>query len=99
MLEPLTHYQAGYRRGVNVDDPKRRVYHPVLSGSNTITWGEPAEITEAKADRACPYCGAIKGEGKILKNGRVIPGGFELIFDLTDTFGARCLCGNCGFSF
>jgi hypothetical protein len=54
---------------------------------------------QAKFDHACPCCGAIKGEGRILKNGRVIPGGFELIFDPMDVFGARCRCGNCGFSF
>jgi hypothetical protein len=69
------------------------------NANQTISWGSPAEITQAKSDKVCPRCGAVRGEGYINNHGKPIPGGFELIFDETDTFGARCLCNNCGFSF
>lgn len=69
-------------------------------GSNQkMSWGEPALIMQTKFDRCCPRCSAIPGEGYKTKSGRIIPGGFELIFDETDDFGARARCVNCGWSF
>lgn len=97
-----------YHRGLSVDVDKNDghwhgLYQQIPTASRLwhqdISWGEPAEIMQAKADKCCPRCGAIRGEGYVDKHGNPILGGFELIFDTADVFGARCLCNNCGFSF
>ena len=69
------------------------------NSNQKVSWGEPPQIAQTKADRRCGCCGAVRGEGYITKSGMVVPGGLELVFDRGDVFGARCLCRNCGFSF
>ena len=103
MIIDLHNNGSAYHRGVNVDDPEHRVFRNVptasLNWSQSISWGEPAEVTQTKADRRCGRCGAVRGEGYVTKSGTVVPGGLDLVFDRGDVFGARCLCNNCGFAF
>jgi len=77
---------------------KKHLTHAQLA---VLTALDPAKIVETKDRERCALCGAVRGEGYITKTNTVVPGGFEFVFDETDTFGARCLCfvRNCGFSF
>jgi len=61
------------------------------AGSSKVTWGTPAQITQARLDRQCPCCNSrpnhVEYEGNILIKG------FEISQD-----GLTGLC-HCGFSF
>ncbi len=58
--------------------------------SKHISWGRPAQILEAKHDKRCPVCGRIRGLGFVRKDGSVQRGHFDIGFDESGCYGARC---------
>jgi len=61
-----------------------------MRNNKRISWGKPAEILQAKADKECPRCGAKRIP--TLKKDYI-----EFGYENGRMFGA--LCHNCGFSF
>ncbi len=59
----------------------------ISTKASKITWGEPAQITQAKLDKACPRCGAHSGDEN------------DFRFDMNTENGIFIAkCHNCGWS-
>lgn len=72
---------------VDIDEPGHLFHYLPRVAGNAITWGEPAQICQAKMDKECPIC----------ENTRQSEMPFELITEENEITGAYC--PKCGWSF
>lgn len=91
--------RIGYHkyRVIDGEDRQPQLYHPVYRGENRISWGSPAQIAVVLIDKRCGRCNAGTGPTRIIKNGLLIRGEFDIGIENGRIFGAYCPW--CGFSF
>jgi hypothetical protein len=78
----LAQYIGNYYR--DKQSPTGFTKLPPAGENKRISWGKPAQITEAIIDKHCPSCNKSQKQG------------FDIGIENGKIFGARC---DCGFSF